>query len=568
MTQDLCLVISGEAGQGLQTIEELLVRTISKDYFVCSSKDIMSRVRGGNNSTEIRITSKNTFAYKETIDLLFLLNDHALTRLLPRIREQTVIFAEDSFVDQNHLPVDAEQFYPVPLSDLAKEAGGKLYTNTVLVGFITAILDLNNKIALGLIAEKFASKDQAIIDNNISAFEMGYGAGVASDYTCVEIENVENITEPSSYAILDGTESIAIGALAGGCNYVSSYPMSPSTGVLIYLAQKAKEMDILVEQAEDEIAALNMVLGAWYAGAKGLATTSGGGLALMQEAISLSGITETPCVIHVAQRTGPATGLPTRTEQADLNLVLYAGHGEFPRIVLAPGSLTEGIELTQKAFSLADAYQVPVFVLTDQFFVDSLGMMKRFILENQLEETHIQKTDENYKRYLLTEDGISPRGIPGWGTGFVKVDSDEHTEEGIITEDFKMRVSMNDKRLKKRERILEEYIEEEWYGEKNAPKVIVAWGSTHSAVEEWFEQKKDPEVAYLHLKQLYPLPTRLRKQLVDKTICCIEGNAAGQLANLLRTELDITVDQKINKYDGAPFSVEYIEDKWNEVNHG
>ncbi len=568
MNQDLCLVISGEAGQGIQTIEDLLVRTISKEYFVCSSKDIMSRVRGGNNSTEIRISSQNVFAYKETINLLFLLNDHALTRLLPRINSESTIFSEEGFIDKGHLQVPTNQLYSIPLSSLAKKAGGKLYTNTILVGYIVAILDLNKETAQELIADKFSKKDQTIIDQNIEAFKLGYEAGTSTQYECREIKNISNIPEPTNYSILDGSEAISIGALAGGCNYISSYPMSPSTGVLINLAQNGVAFDVLVEQAEDEIAALNMVLGAWYAGARGLATTSGGGLALMQEAISLAGITETPCVIHLAQRPGPATGLPTRTEQADLNLTLYAGHGEFPRIILAPGTLKEGIELTQKAFYLADAYQVPVFVLTDQFFVDSLGMMKHFTLENQLDKPHIQKTEQDYKRYLLTENGISPRGIPGYGNGFIKVDSDEHTEGGIITEDFDIRVSMTDKRLSKQKSILKNYIQEEWYGKKDASQLIIAWGSTHSAVKEWIEQKNDPDIAYLHLKQLYPLPQYLGDLLRNKTIYCIEGNATGQLSNLLTTELDAHVDYRIHKYDGAPFSLEYIEERWNEVNHG
>ncbi len=217
--------------------------------------------------------------------------------------------------------------------------------------------------------------------------------------------------------LLSGSEAIALGALAGGCDYVCGYPMSPSTGVLERMAALSRTFDIVVEQVEDEIGVVNMALGAWYAGARALVTTSGGGFALMGEGISLCGMIESPLVLHLAQRPGPATGLPTRTEQGDLDLVLHAGHGDFPRVILAPGTLAEGFALTQKAFSLADRCQVPVFILTDQFFVDSRCNTPAFAAAGPPPEKHVVKTDPGYRRFALTADGISPRGIPGYGCG-------------------------------------------------------------------------------------------------------------------------------------------------------
>jgi 2-oxoglutarate ferredoxin oxidoreductase subunit alpha len=329
----------------------------------------------------------------------------------------------------------------------------------------------------------------------------------------------------------------------------------------MYLANKGKEFDVLVEQAEDEIAALNMVIGAWYAGARGLATTSGGGFALMCEALSLSGITETPCVIHLAQRPGPATGLPTRTEQGDLNLALYGGHGEFPRIILSPGHVKDAAVLTQKAFWLADKYQVPVIVLTDQYILDSMSETEPFELDDSALETFTVKTGNNYKRYDLSNGPVSPRGIPGFGTGFVKADSDEHTEEGLITEDFNVRIAMNGKRLGKLPLILEDYQDAQLFGNPNYKKLFIGFGTTYGVLKEYVETSSKND-AFLYIRQVYPLHDKLKEIIdrADKRIV-VENNATGQLAALLKAELSVKIDHQILKYNGEPFSIEEIEEK-------
>lgn len=562
MRSSLTFVLSGEAGQGLQTVEELLMEAAGGLYHVFSVKDVMSRVRGGNNSVEIRISCDYVYAYQKSIDFLFLLNDHSYDRMDERVSERTTIFGEESYINPELIRERGAKFEGFELNKLAKEAGGLLFSNIVLFGFISGMLNLEKESCYEQIKSRFRKKTEKIIEDNITAFDLGYAQGLHHKI----LHHFKPVADTNSYKIMDGTTAVGIGAIAGGCNFIASYPMSPGTGVLIYLANQSNDFDILVEQAEDEIAALNMVIGSWYAGARGFATTSGGGFALMEEAVSLSGITETPCVVHIAQRPGPGTGLPTRTEQADLNMAVYAGHGEFPRIILAPGKLEDGVLLTQKAFYLADKYQVPVLILTDQFFLDSLGMMKRIHLEDTYLESFITKTDQEYKRYRYTEEGLSPRGIPGFGDGLVKVDSDEHDEDGAITEDFHVRIKMNEKRLGKEKLLLEDFIDPERIGSETPKKLLVGWGSTYGVLKEFVETSHRNDIALLHFKQVFPLPDSLKVHFQDvDQVIVIENNATGQFANLLKLELDVSTDHRVLKYNGEPFSIEEIKDRLEEV---
>lgn len=562
MAPTLTLVLSGEAGQGLKTIESLLVNAVTQHYHVFTTSEVMSRVRGGNNTVEVRISSNPVYAYQNEIDVLFLLNNHAHERILPRLKPDAWIFGEEDFLPDSIKASVGCSYETISIQSLAQEAGHRLYSNTVLFGFISGMLNLNAQFGNDLLNRYFADKSAEIRKGNQTAYQLGYAKGQKFSHLCT-VETTSSIKEQN---ILSGTEAIAIGALAGGVNYVASYPMSPATGVLQFLAKKGTDFDVIVEQAEDEIAALNMVIGAWYAGARGLATTSGGGFALMEEAVSLAGITETPCVVHLAQRPGPATGLPTRTEQGDLNLAVYAGHGEFPRIVLAPGTLEEGILLTQRAFYLADKYQVPVFVLSDQYFLDSKSSVKPVALDENALESFIQKSDNGYLRYQLTESGISPRSIPNFGDGLVKCDSDEHNEEGTITEEFSMRICMNDKRLKKEARMMEDYIAPELIGPKNYSKLLISWGSSYGAVKEALTHEAVSDTAYLHLKQVFPLHRSILDFLnKDMKVAVIENNATGQLADLLKLHLSIHADERLLKYNGQPFSVEEISHFIKEV---
>jgi len=546
---EISIVLSGAAGQGVQAVEHILTR-VAKDsgFHVFATKEYMSRVRGGNNSTEIRISSQPVKAYVDRIDVLVPLNDNAIERLRPRITEETIILGEKKYVENEKNSIG------ILLEEIAESFGNKIYENSVAIGILAGIIKAEEDALVNNIKAYFSKKSEEVVKANINAALKGYeiGKSLGLRFEIIPSEQVKK------QYLLNGSEAVAKGAIAGGCNFISSYPMSPATTVFTELSRLSKQYGILVDQAEDEIAAANMAIAAWYAGARAMVSTSGGGFALMTEAISLSGMIETPIVVHLGQRPGPATGLPTRTEQGDLNLVLYAGHGDFPRIIYAPGNLCEAYELSAKAFNIADKYQIPVFVLTDQYFLDSFYNVDE--MPEVKMERYIIKTDENYKRYALTEDGISPRGIPGYGKGLVRVDSDEHDEYGHITESAEVRRKMVEKRLKKMDKIIQDAVPPKLFGSENYKYLIVTWGSTQLIVKEALEKLGNKDVAMLHFSQVYPVPPIAENYLKKaEKVIFLEQNATGQFANLIKLTFDgIDTQRRILKYDGFPFSVEQV----------
>jgi 2-oxoglutarate ferredoxin oxidoreductase subunit alpha len=329
-------------------------------------------------------------------------------------------------------------------------------------------------------------------------------------------------------------------------------------GVLTHLSRSQERFGIIAEQAEDEISAVNMAIGGWYAGARAMVTTSGGGFALMTEGVSLAGMIESPLVVHIAQRPGPATGLPTRTEQADLMMALFSGHGEFPRAIFAPGDAEEAHALSARAFMLADRHQVPVFILTDQFMVDSIydiempsvpGMVERYVI----------RTREDYVRFAMTPNGISPRGVPGLGNGLVCVDSDEHDELGHITEDLGIRVAMNDKRLAKSKGLLDDVVEPTFHGGDGTGYLVIGWGSTKHAMIEAVRRLGRDDVSVLHLSQVYPVPRSVREALGKaKGHIFVENNATSQLMRLFKMEIDADPGATVVQYDGLPFASDVL----------
>ncbi len=558
----LSIVLCGQAGQGIQTVEYLLTRIFKlAGYNVFATKEYMSRIRGGTNSTEIQVSSGPVCASLRRIDILIPLNKNAIQHVEERISPQTTILVEKGTIGEDF---DRSRCHcvEVPFTKIATDIGDKIYSNIVAVGTIAGLLDLKLQQVADYVKRFFSAKSQEIVQNNIKAAQAGYKLGqdlVNSGEIVLKITPDARLEED---ILLSGAEAVGLGAIAGGCNLVSSYPMSPSTSVLVFLAQHAKEFGIIAEQAEDEIAAMNMAIGAWYAGARAMVTTSGGGFALMTEGLSLAGMLESPIVIHLAQRPGPATGLPTRSEQADLELALYAGHGEFPRIIFAPGKIEDGFYLTQKAFNLADKYQVPVFILTDQYFMDSYYNIASLGLSNTKIDKHIVRTQQDYKRYELTENGISPRGIPGYGQGLVCVDSDEHDTEGHITENLDLRTMMVDKRLRKLELLKSEIIPPELVGPEDYKNLVVCWGSTYNVVNEAVENLGKEKVAVLHFKQVYPLPDETVDYLqrAEKAII-IENNATSQFSKLIRLHTGIDIENRILKYNGLSFSVEEVVER-------
>ncbi len=559
LKDDVSIVLCGEAGQGVQTVEKFLTRVLKIDGFnVFATKEYMSRVRGGLNSTEIRVSSKNVKSFVNKIDILVTLKKGAIQHLKDRINPDTLILGEKANVD------DGYAFSEVSFTQIATEIGDKIFSNIVAVGTISAILNVEFQTIEDYLKTFFARKGEDIVDKNVKAAKKGYDLGLKMIEDGKIKVTIKKDKAIKNDLLFDGATAIGLGAIAGGCNFISSYPMTPSTGILTFLSEHAKEFGIVAEQAEDEISAVNMAIGAWYAGARAMVTTAGGGFALMVEGMSLAGMIESPLVVNLGQRPAPATGLPTRTEQGDLLFALYSGHGEFPKILLAPGTLEDAFYLTQKAFYFADKFQVPVIILSDQYLVDSYYNVKNIDLPKDKPQKFIVETTKDYKRYILSSNGISPRGIPG-GEGLVDVDSDEHDESGHITEDLELRVKMVDKRLKKFESIKSEIIPPEFIGSKNYDTIVVGWGSTYSIIREAVEKIGDDKMAFLHFKQVYPLHPDTQKYLQSaKKKIIVENNATSQFGHIVRAETGIDFDSYILKYNGMPFSVEEIISRLKE----
>lgn len=525
----------------------------------------MSRIRGGVNSTQIRLSATPVSAILDRIDILVALDKGALGHLAHRITPETIILAEKNEIDTER-GTSEHGLVDVPFTRMAKESGGAVFSNTVAAGVLAGLLGIQPDLLSENVGQLFSSKTSDIVEHNLHAAKAGHSFGLELAKSLRPGPEMVAGSNLESQILLNGAQAVGLGAIAGGCNFISSYPMSPSTGVLTFLAKNAADLGIIAEQAEDEIAAINMALGAWYAGARAMVTTSGGGFALMAEGMSLAGMIESPLVVHLAQRPGPATGLPTRTEQGDLELALYAGHGDFPRAIYAPGTLEEAFYLTQKAFNLADTYQIPVIVLTDQYLMDSYYNIPPFDLSDVRCESHVVETESSYARYRLTPDGVSPRGVPGFGKGHVAVDSDEHDEHGHITEDLDLRVKMVQKRMKKLVAVTDEVIRPTLFGPDDYRNLVISWGSTRSAIAEALTRLLRDDTSWLHYSQVYPVHPQTAELLgrAEKVIL-IEGNATGQFGKLLKLTTGIAIEDRILKYNGLSLSVEEVATRLDEL---
>ena len=577
--EDISLVLCGEAGQGIQTVEAILAQAVKQSgYNIFSTKEYMSRVRGGQNSTEIRVSSHRVASYVDRIDILLALSSGAINHLKDRISSDTLIIGDPEHlksVKDNRIfdSVSGPNFIEIPLMQTAHEMGGPIFANVIAAGVLSCLLNIPKEIFDGLISDMFTRKGQEILQNDLKAGEAGYNIG----RNLMESETGESETDTINISLqgessvrdellINGTDAVGFGCLAGECRFMSSYPMTPSTPLQNFLAGNAHEFELVYEQAEDEIAAINMALGASYAGARSVVATSGSGFALMEEGVGLAGMLETPVVIYLAQRPGPAVGLPTRTSQEDLNLALYSGPGEFPRIIFAPGKLEDAFSLTQHAFNMAEKYQIPVFILSDQYFADCYYNIPSLPIEEVENENYLVKTTPEYKRYLITHDGVTPRGIPGYGHGLVVVDSDEHDEEGHITEDLKIRTQMVDKRLQKMDEIRIDAVAPELVGGEDYHSLVIGWGSTYwpirEALENIIRNHPDEKIGFLHFKQVYPFHKSVAEYLEKaEDVIILENNAQGQMANLIKLETGFKIQEKFLKYDGMPFSVEEVGER-------
>lgn len=566
MAVDVTIRIGGQAGQGMQSISFIMGKIFTRHgYYVFINQDVESRIRGGHNYNQIRIKDEPVYAISDKVDLLIALDRGTIEQDLPDLIDDGVMIFDGA---KTRFQSDNPHHFSVPLEELAMQAGkSKIMVNSVATGAAFALLGYDLQPLLDRLEEEFKGKGKEIMENNKNSASAGY-------------QYVEEIFQgPFHYKIpptplekkkmlINGSQAMALGAIGSGVKFYSGYPMSPSTPIMEFIASMAKEYNIILEPAEDEIAAMNMIIGASFAGVRAMTATSGGGFCLMVEALGLAGMTETPAVIVIAQRPGPSTGLPTRTEQGDLRFVIHAAHGEFPRGVFAPGYAEQAFYMMGKAFNMADRYQTPVIVLGDQHLNDSYFTVDQLDLRQvKIDRGNIISDDQipsvkEYKRYAWHDSGISARIVPGISEALLCADSDEHTETGHITEGAEVRNQMVHKRMRKLDGMRREMGPPETYPSNNADIVLVGWGSTYGAMKEAVDlmNREGLQSQMVHFSEIYPFCSDnfSRKLKKNAKIFAIENNYTGQFADLFSYETGISIFHKVLKYNGRPFSPQEI----------
>ncbi len=580
----VAVCIGGEAGQGIATIGQVLGKALVRNgYALHVTQTYESRVRGGHNTFALRAGNNIAHAPSEDIDLLIAL-DAASFQHLPELTPQSLIVCDRAVADlaaSAPLPPEA-RLLRVPVKELGQ------HENTVMLGIAGKLLGLNKQDLSAALAHFLGKQPAAVLAENEAALDKAFAWPDAQGASFAPL--TAPVLPKNANIMVHGNEAAALGAMAGGLKFCAFYPMSPSTSVPLTVAAAATRMGIVLEQVEDEIAAVNMAMGASYAGAPAMAATSGGGLALMSEGVSLAGISETPLVLVIAMRPGPATGLATRTEQGDLELALHSGHGEFPRAILAPGTLDQCFDLTRRAFLLAEEYQIPAFVLTDQYLADSYRESAPFDLGGPSVVLPRPSDDTAYERYAITESGVSPRLLPGAGKALVVCDSHEHTPNGHITENLPLRAKMQEKRMAKLQGLIRDAVAPNFSAPRGgcdprggrdwcepeifdapADTLLVCWGSTLGAVREAAAMLHDAgeRAEVCHFSQVWPLRPDdfLPRFQAARRVIMVEGNSTGQMAGLIRRETGFAVHGKVLRYDGLPVTARYILERIKEGRH-
>lgn len=549
------ILIGGSAGQGVDTVSAIFERILKRlGYEVFTVKDYMSRVRGGHNFFQVRFGDEKIFSHWDEVTGIIALNSETIEYHIKKLCSQGFIICDEE------IDYDDNRLLKLPLRNAAVSSGNKKTLGSAAVGAVLELFGLEQTGVETVLNEFFS---QEIADQNLNAVLEGRKL-VTKRYDTSPGKNDERI-------LINGNQSVALGALASGCKFYSAYPMTPSTSIMDYIASKMYDAEVVVEQAEDEIAAINMAIGASYAGARAMTGSSGGGFSLMVEGLGLSGMLEVPLVIAEVQRPGPTTGFPTRTEQSDLKFVISASQGEFPRMVIALRNADEAFYQTVRAFNLADKYQIPVILLSDQFLADSTVTLKPFDFDSVANNSYIESWEfsrnKPYRRYEITPSGISPRVIPGQVPGVtVLVDSDEHDEYGHITESASVREGMVLKRMRKLEALKEEIQEPLYVGEEDCDVLLLAWGSVWGPVTEaigLLNKNKGNKYGALIFGDIWPLPVKrlVEKAKKSKKIINVEQNATGQLASVISETTGIFCDSSVLKFDGRPMSSQYIYEK-------
>lgn len=573
---ELTFKIAGEAGQGLESSSVGFAQALAcGGLHVFSLLDYRSRIRGGHNFAQIRVSTAPIYSHNESVHVLLALTAEAIQRHLGEVVAGGGILYDESLHIEGSLLEKAQQAgvlcLSMPLLRFATEHGGStVMVNTAAIGAAVGLTGYPFSFVEGIIRKNFKKKGEAIVTANLRVAEAAYTFAEKNYGRAFEYK-LEPVAGAPARLFLNGNEAFGFGALAGGCRFVAGYPMTPGSAVLEWMAAHANQHGLVVKHAEDEIAAICMAIGASHVGARACVPTSGGGFSLMVEALGFAGMSETPVVIYEAQRPGPSTGLPTRHEQSDLLFTLFASQGEFPRIVLTPGTVEESFEAGYRAFNLAEKYQTPVIVLSDHFLATSSRTVEVNALDldnveiergKLLTPEMLDRMESPYYRYAYTDDGISPRALPGHPKAIYVAEGNDHDYDSTINEEAGPRKAQMEKRLKKLETARRDIRPPKHFGPAEAPLTLIGWGSTVGPALEALRllNARKPVAQYWHIVDMWPFPaSEMAKILAEaKRVITIEGNATGQLARLIQQETGFRPAHRIHKYDGRPFSPEYI----------
>ena len=563
-------MVGGKAGEGVDVTGSMFAKLcMHLGLKLHTNGEFYSVIKGYNNISQIRVSENPVATINNDFDLVVALDKETTDRYLNDIVPGGGVIYDPKLTEVVREDINV---FPVPLREIAKEkAGMEIAKNIVAMGAVLGLLDFPFEPFTKLIRQTFDKKGEKVVMKNHDAAQAGYKY-VREHFTRefnYLIRPVENA--PKTFMI-NGNQAIALGAIKAGCKFVSEYPMTPSTSILHCMAKHAREFDISVNHVEDEISAINMAVGAGYAGTRSLVGTSGGGFALMTEAIGLAGMLESPVVVVDCQRPGPSTGLPTRSGQGDLRQVIHASQGDFPKIVLSPGTHEEAFYMSFEAFNLAEKYQCPVMILSEKYLSEGYATLPHLKTDhlkvNRGKLLNDEDIKEDFKRYTPTEDGVTNRTIPGQPGGAHTATSYEHDEVGYFNEEIDVCVAMNARRMKKMETILKDLPKAELEGDPEAEITFVCWGATYGSAQEAIELLKKTRISanLLHIKYLYPLQPGV-KELLESTKhpILIEANYTGQLGGLIRENTSFEIKDKILDWSGRPFEPKRIVEEVKQL---
>ncbi len=558
------VMFGGQAGDGSLTTGDLIAGVFKRmGLEVYTYKDFPSRIRGGHTNYVIRAGPNPNYGMADAVDALVAFDLEAVQLHVDEMRPGGfVIFDSSSEVVPTEFRRDDITWYDVPLAKIAKdELGLEIVRNTISLGVLGALIGMDPQIVRRDVTNVYKRKGEKVVNLNIRAIEAGE-AYVATHFAARPSGYALEASVDGDRLLMMGNDAIAYGALVGGCRFMAGYPITPATDVLEWMAKHAPTFGGVTVQAEDELAAINMVIGAAFTGVRSMTATSGPGLSLMTEGIGLAGMLEIPLVIVECARGGPATGLPTKTEQSNLNHIIFGGHGEIPKIVIAPGTVEESFELAALAFNLAEKYQCPVFVLTEQALCQSKATLPRLSFENVSIDRGKLVTEPvvfgEYKRFAITDDGVSPRVIPGVEGGMHLAAGSEHNESGVITENARSRVRMMDKRMHKLVAAAPDLPRALTFRNDGARVALIGYGSNRGPIKEAQDRLAalDLQADFLQLRTLWPFPDDEVRAFIEsyEHVYVIENNYTGQLARLIRAAVGPLPNvHSVRKYNAQPF---------------